>query len=30
VRVKGKVSSVAQVGNRSIGLHIQEESRRTN
>ena len=30
VRVKGKVSSVAQLGNRSIGLHIQEESRKTN
>jgi hypothetical protein len=30
VRVKGKVSSVAQLGNRSIGLHIQEEGRSTN
>jgi hypothetical protein len=30
VRVKGKVAQVASVGTRSIGLHIQEESRRTN
>jgi hypothetical protein len=30
VRVKGKVSSVAQVGSRSIGLHIREEGRDTN
>lgn len=29
VRVKGKVSQVASVGSRSIGLHIREESRRT-
>ncbi len=30
VRVKGKVSQVASIGNRTIGLHIQEESRDTN
>lgn len=30
LRVKGKVSQVASFGNRTIGLHIQEESRDTN
>ncbi len=31
VRVKGRVNQVAALGNRSIGLHLQEENRkRTN
>ena len=28
VRVKAKVNQVAAVGNRSVGLHLQEESRK--
>jgi hypothetical protein len=29
VRVKGRVNQVASIGNRSIGLHIEEESRKS-
>ena len=28
VRVKGRVNQVAALGNRSVGLHLQEESRK--
>jgi len=28
VQVKGKVSEVAVVGGRSVGLHIEEDSRK--
>jgi hypothetical protein len=29
VRVKGRVNQVAAIGTRSVGLHIQEESRKS-